>query len=1231
MLGLALPQTYILWLEYNMTTLLQVLFGGMTVLVLAVLLYKKVAPKVETVTTKIMGFKGPRFRKRDKMLFYTKRMLRHMNTLTAPHGGAKRMKKRQIMLRLAKKIIFPKRDQPQLQVKEPSQAFLEEDVSEQNEDAKLPHDVIYLIRSIRIFGFLEKPLFLDLWKHIETQSIKAGEMLFDVGDEDDSIYTVFSGRISVYIKECDGAELVFKEAAAGDSIASFLSGLIVLTGTTSNFKTVSARAIEDSKVLRLRYKEFSDLLERHPDSMVRLCQIVMIRLQRVNFMALHEYLGLTTQLMKTAHQRKSIGQIKGSPIRASTARKISQINTHSLPHTPVHESPTESATQEDQPDNYGIFRKTSNMVLQRFASTGMGRRPSFVSELPPRPADVPEMDHHVNIAVAEYMKIFKTEHQDRIREHVLIRDYAPGEFITKQNNTQHVNNLYYIICGSVEVLQTASNKTTAEAADVMYIAYPGDIIGVFETLTSEVPFFSRRARSSVRVACLCTTTCYELLKDNPKGVLSLASGLIERLSPFLRQIDFAMDWIQVDSGRAVYRQNDPSDSMYIILSGRLRSVVTGKDGKRQMIGEYGRGDLVGLVEVLTEAPRATTMVAVRDTELAKLPVGLLNVIKIKHPVVVTRLIHLLGHRILGSMTKSEPLSPTQDVIPSRKTQSNFSTIAVLPVNDDVPLNTFTMELCYSLNSIGPALRLTSEFVKRELGPHALEKSNEYRLCSWLGQQEDRHKVLLYQCDKEFTSWTQRCIRQADCILIVALAEHDPQVGTLEKQAENIAKRTQKELVLLHREGGPGPKSTVDWLNIRSWCSSHHHMRCPKRIFARRSHIKQAEIYRKLDQVPVNIHSDFARLARFLTGTSIGLVLGGGGARGCSHVGMIKAITEAGIPIDMVGGVSIGAFMGALWAQEMDMTPFTQKARDWAYRTISVWHQIWDITYPITAWFTGHAFNQGIRTNFGDKQIEDLWLPYFTVTTDITDSCPRIHRHGSLWSYVRSSMSLAGILPPLCDPVDGHYLLDGGYVNNLPADVMYREMGAETIIAVDVGSQDETDLTVYGNTLSGWWLLYRRWNPFRIGEPVKIPNSAEIQSRLAYVSCVRQLEEVKSSDYCTYVRPPIDKYKTLQFASFNEIMEVGYNHGHTLFAGMKAVQQDPNMKLLINGDVAPPSRAPKVSKPTTFTDLAEMVCRVKKPINKANFGDMEYEDDDDYMSEEQGGYGDEADYSHDEAL
>lgn len=320
------------------------------------------------------------------------------------------------------------------------------------------------------------------------------------------------------------------------------------------------------------------------------------------------------------------------------------------------------------------------------------------------------------------------------------------------------------------------------------------------------------------------------------------------------------------------------------------------------------------------------------------------------------------------------------------------------------------------------------------------------------------------------------------------------------------------------------------------------------------------------------------------------------ARGCSQVGILRALNEVGIPVDMVGGTSIGSFMGALYAEEKSTSRMRVRAHEWAMDMTSYFKKILDLTYPVTSMFSGASFNSSISSVFKNKQIEDLWLPYFNITTDITASSMRVHTDGSLWRYVRASMSLSGYLPPLCDPKDGHLLMDGGYINNLPADVA-RSMGAKVVIAIDVGSRDETNLTNYGDYLNGWWLLWKRLNP--LAEKVKVLNMAEIQTRLAYVCCERQLELVKNSDYCEYIRPPIDRYGTLDFGKFDEIAEVGYQHGKTLFdvwqrsgvvdSMLKDRHQEEFHKTKIGHVVTCPN--------ASFTDLAEIVSRIE-PIKNA---------------------------------
>ncbi|XP_078358297.1 patatin-like phospholipase domain-containing protein 6 [Oculina patagonica] len=300
---------------------------------------------------------------------------------------------------------------------------------------------------------------------------------------------------------------------------------------------------------------------------------------------------------------------------------------------------------------------------------------------------------------------------------------------------------------------------------------------------------------------------------------------------------------------------------------------------------------------------------------------------------------------------------------------------------------------------------------------------------------------------------------------------------------------------------------------------------------------------------------------------------------------------------MVGGTSMGSFVGAAYAESGDVSKMCQKVREWSLDMNSIFKKILDLTYPFTSMFSGSGFNASIRSTFGERQIEDLLLPYFCITTDITSSRMRVHTDGCLWRYVRASMSLSGYLPPLCDPKDGHLLLDGGYVNNLPADVM-KTMGAQTIIAIDVGSEDPDDLTNYGDQLSGWWLLWNKWNPF--AETVKIPDMAEIQSRLAYVSCVRQLAEVKESSYCEYIRPPIDRFKTLEFGRFDEIVDVGYHHGKTVFKGWVRGNKLPDIfrehpsRSHMTHAYATGQPVGKLTSNTTFTNLAEQISRIEPP-------------------------------------
>jgi predicted acylesterase/phospholipase RssA/CRP-like cAMP-binding protein len=184
-----------------------------------------------------------------------------------------------------------------------------------------------------------------------------------------------------------------------------------------------------------------------------------------------------------------------------------------------------------------------------------------------------------------------------------------------------------------------------------------------------------------------------------------------------------------------------------------------------------------------------------------------------------------------------------------------------------------------------------------------------------------------------------------------------------------------------------------------------------------------------------------RLARRLAGRAVGLVLSGGGARALCHIGVLDALADAGVVVDRVGGCSMGAFVGALFA--LGLTPDEIAAR--CEEELVRRRPFNDYTVPRVALIRSRKARRMLERVFAGRRIEELERDYFCVSADLVAAEPVVHRWGPLWEAIGASMSLPGLVPPVV--AGDRLLVDGGVLDNFPVEVMAA--GAEgPIVAVD---------------------------------------------------------------------------------------------------------------------------------------------------------------------------------------
>lgn len=537
----------------------------------------------------------------------------------------------------------------------------------------------------------------------------------------------------------------------------------------------------------------------------------------------------------------------------------------------------------------------------------------------------------------------------------------------------------------------------------------------------------------------------------------------------------ALVWLGLPGGRALFKAGEPSDALYLLASGSL-GVFDAQGALRHLLAA---GDSVGAAGLVTGEPRRRTVRALRDSQLLRLDRAAFEALLARHP------------HALSAVAREAVLRAWQEDRAGGRPGAP-RTFALLPCTPTVPARALALQLARALSVHGGCAVIDAEQAAgRDSG--------------WFAMREAQQRFVIYlDTAARPSAWRARCLRQADALLLPAQAAEParpwPEAAALRPERSGHRPR---HLLLLHAGRQPALGAARRWRAVFDGALRHHHV-CGA--------------------------ADVARVARLASGHGRGLVLAGGGARGLAHLGMLRALREAGHGFDAVGGTSIGAIIGAGVAAGWDLETMTERYRE-AFvrgRPLSDW------TLPLVALTRGRRAARMLQRTFGALAIEDLPLPFFCVSTSLSGNGMAVHREGPLWLWLRASSAIPGVLPPVLHGREVH--VDGALVDNLPVDVMAAD-GLAHITALDIRADTRLTAGVQEAATPPWWkLLLQRDTARRPGLVSTLVRAGMVNGEAASAGRRARADLLLS--------PPLEHVGMLAWKDWRRAVEAGYRHARS---------------------------------------------------------------------------------------
>ena len=645
------------------------------------------------------------------------------------------------------------------------------------------------------------------------------------------------------------------------------------------------------------------------------------------------------------------------------------------------------------------------------------------------------------------------------------RSLVPGDVLVEQGD--EADEVFVVLSGRLEAVNRSEHGEL-----VVGVVGAGHVVGEVTVIAGGRRMATLRALEPTDIAVIPRRDFEQWLTDNPEAtdavsaeararidrsqVATMVAELVGDAEPGLVQdvLDQVV-WRHLAAGELLFEQGDTADACYFVVAGRLLVSGRGSDGVSVALAELGRGEVVGELGLLDRAPRSATVRALRDTTLAVFSADVFDGLVTRSPALMLHVARALLTRFRVTPRRAFRRAAALTIV-------STGSIDATPVVEG---------LVASVGRFGTVRHLSSGRVDELLNRPGISQAPSDnvgvpRLVEFLHEAEVGNDFVVLEADATLTGWTQRVLRQSDRVVVIA--SPDPSEGELayiDSLLEQVRELEHVSVMLavVHPLGASRPRGTARLLR---------RLRVDDVV-----HLREGS----------GAHA--ARLGRLASGNGVGLVLSGGGARGFAHLGVYRALLEAGVPIDAVGGCSIGAPLGAAMAGETptgELVAVVQRQ----------FEHLLDYTLPVVSLVKGQRISASIEAAMGDWDIEDLWLPYYCVSTNLTRSQLEVHRRGNAARAVRASVAIPGILPPV--PFGDDLLVDGGVLNNMPFETMRNDRRIDTVIAIDVapdrGPRAKSD---YGTSVSGFRALASTIRP----RGVEYPSVASVLLRSMLVGAV----------------------------------------------------------------------------------------------------------------------------------